>query len=176
MSILAISLLFVSAFLHTGWNLLLKQAKEKYIATWWAVLIGSLFFLPALFFTGLPARETWGLLLVSVIAEVGYYVLLSMAYNDDDFSLVYPMARGAAPALIATWSVLFLRETLSIGGMIGLTVIVLGLLIVGGSNVVARSFATSEAKQSPHLRGILIALIIALIISIYSTWTVRRSR
>lgn len=76
------------------------------------------------------------------------------------------MARGAAPALIATWSVLFLRETLTVGGMIGLAVIIFGLLIIGGSNIIARSGA---AKQSPHLRGILIALTLAVIISIYST-------
>jgi drug/metabolite transporter (DMT)-like permease len=162
MPIFAIALLFVSAFLHTAWNLLLKQTREKYIATWWAVLIGSLLFLPALFFTGLPAREIWGFLLISVIAEIAYYVLLSMAYNDSDFSLVYPMARGAAPALIATWSVLFLRETLTIGGMIGLAVIIVGLLIIGGSNLF-------NQHGKPHLRGILIALTLAVIISIYST-------
>ena len=162
MPIVAIVLLFISAFLHTAWNLLLKRAREKYIATWWAVLIASLLFLPAMFFTGLPAREVWRLLLISVIAEVGYYVLLSAAYNDSDFSLVYPMARGAAPALIATWSVLFLRETLTVGGRIGLAVIILGLLIVGGSNLF-------NHHEKPHLRGILIALTLAVIISIYST-------
>jgi hypothetical protein len=31
---IAIVLLLVSAALHTTWNLLLKQAGEKYMATW----------------------------------------------------------------------------------------------------------------------------------------------
>lgn len=163
MPIIAIVLLFGSAVLHTTWNLLLKQAGEKYITTWWAVLLGSVMFLPFLFFTGLPQREIWPLLLVSVLVETAYYLVLSTAYRDDDFSLVYPLARGTAPAMIAIWSVLFLGEKLTRGGVIGLVVIILGLLIVGGGNLFQRR------RDVPHLRGILLALLLALLISIYST-------
>lgn len=163
MPILAILILFVSAILHTTWNLLLKQAGEKYIATWWAILLGSTVFLPFLFFTGLPARETWILLLISVLVEAAYYATLSTAYRDADFSLVYPLARGAAPALIGVWSMLFLGEKLTSGGMLGLGIILLGLLIIGGSNFLRHN------RQNPHLRGTLLALLLALLISIYST-------
>ena len=157
----ALGLLFASAILHTTWNLLLKQAGEKYMATWWGMLLGSLLFLPALFFLGLPARSTWILLFISAFAEAAYFIVLSYAYGDADFSLVYPMARGAAPALIAVWSVLFLHESLTTGGVIGLIIIVAGLMIVGAS-----SWAQVDGK--PHLRGIWPALILALLISIYS--------
>lgn len=111
MPLSAIGLLFGSAILHTAWNLLLKQAGEKYMATWWGMLVGSLGLLPILFLVGLPARSTWLLLLISAFVEAAYFIVLSFAYDDADFSLVYPMARGAAPALIAVWSVLFLRES-----------------------------------------------------------------
>jgi len=49
MPVFAIALLLSSAFLHAAWNVLLKQAGEKYLATWWAVLLGSAVFLPFLF-------------------------------------------------------------------------------------------------------------------------------
>jgi drug/metabolite transporter (DMT)-like permease len=163
MPVFAIFLLLGSAILHTTWNLLLKQAGEKYIATWWAVLLGSAVFLPFLFITGLPARETWLLLIASVILEVIYYIALSTAYQDADFSLVYPLARGAAPALIALWSVLFLGEKLTVGGAFGSGVIIFGLLVTGGSNLLQRG------SEKPHLRGIALALTIALLISLYST-------
>src|SRR5574341_2464532 len=114
---IAIILLLISAALHTTWNLLLKQAGEKYMATWWAMLIGSLLFLPALLFIGLPAHSTWILMFISALAEAAYFIVLSFAYGDADFSLVYPMARGSAPALIAVWSVLFLGEQLTHGGV-----------------------------------------------------------
>jgi drug/metabolite transporter (DMT)-like permease len=161
MPLSAIGLLLVSAALHTTWNLLLKRGGEKYMVTWWAMLIGSLLFLPALLFTGLPARITWGLLLISAFVEAAYFIVLAYAYDDADFSLVYPLARGAAPALIAVWSVLFLREQLTAGGIAGLVIIILGLLIVGGSG----SF---NLNGKPHWRGILPALLLALCISIYT--------
>jgi drug/metabolite transporter (DMT)-like permease len=161
MPLSAIGLLLVSAVLHTTWNLLLKQSGEKYMAIWWAAVVGAGLFLPVLFFTGLPARATWHLLILSVLLEAAYYVVLSAAYNDSDFSLVYPLGRGTAPAFIALWSVLFLRETLTVGGMIGLIVIVLGLLVVGGSSLF-------QSHETPHLRGIVLALFVALLISIYT--------
>jgi drug/metabolite transporter (DMT)-like permease len=163
MPIFALALLFGSALLHTTWNLLLKQAGEKYITTWWAIFLGSAVFLPFLLFTGLPARVTWPYLLASVAAEVAYYALLSMAYQEADFSLVYPLARGAAPALIAIWSVLFLGERLTGLGILGLGGMILGLAVVGGSNL----FQQRGAK--PHFRGIFLALTLSLLISIYST-------
>ncbi len=163
MSILAVVLLCISAILHTAWNLLLKQAGEKYITTWWSTLLGSIAFLPFVFFTGLPVREVWPLLLVSVLVEISYYIILSTAYRDADFSLVYPLARGAAPALIAVWSVLFLGEKLTPGGSLGLGIIIAGLLIVGGGNLIQRR------AEKPHLRGIILALTLAVLISIYST-------
>jgi drug/metabolite transporter (DMT)-like permease len=143
--------------------LLLKQAGEKYIATWWAILLGSALFLPFLFFTGLPVRDVWFLLFFSVLVEVAYYIALSTAYRDADFSLIYPLARGAAPTLIALWSVLFLGEKFTPGGALGLGVIVLGLLITGGGNLL------QSHKEKPHFRGLVLALIIAVLISIYST-------
>jgi drug/metabolite transporter (DMT)-like permease len=159
---LAIALLLISAVLHTTWNLLLKKADEKYITTWWSVLAGSVIFLPLLFFAGLPARATWSLLLASVCVEAAYYALLSSAYTDSDFSLVYPLARGTAPAFIALWSVLFLGETLSSGGLAGLIIIIVGLMIVGGSELFV-------SHSRVHLKGILMALALALLISVYST-------
>jgi drug/metabolite transporter (DMT)-like permease len=163
MPLFAVALLFGSAFLHTTWNLLLKQADEKYLTTWWAILLGSAVFLPFLVLTGLPARAAWPYLLASVLVESAYYVLLPMAYQEADFSLVYPLARGAAPALIATWSVLFLGERLTLPGIFGLSLMIIGLLVVGSSQL----FQPGGAK--PHLRGIFLALSLAVLISIYST-------
>jgi drug/metabolite transporter (DMT)-like permease len=158
---LAIALLLISAVMHTTWNLLLKQAGEKYMATWWGMLLGSALFLPALLFTGLPARSTWLLVLISAFVEATYFVVLAYAYEDAEFSLVYPLARGAAPALIAVWSILFLREHPTPLGLLGLAIIVFGLLIVGGSGAL-------HLNGKLHWRGILPALFLALCISIYT--------
>ena len=162
MPLSAIGLLLAAAVLHTTWNLLLKQAGEKYMATWWGAAIGSIVFLPVMFYIGMPVRTVWPILFVSSLFEIGYYIVLAEAYKDSDFSLVYPMGRGAAPALIAVWAAIFLGERFTFGGVTGIVVIIVGLLIVGGSSLF-------QTHARPHLRGILLALLLALLISIYST-------
>ena len=161
MSLFAIGLLLAAAVLHTTWNLLLKQAGEKYIAIWWSAIIGFLVFTPAIYFLGFPSKAVWHILVISAMLEIAYYIVLAEAYKDSDFSLVYPMGRGAAPALIAVWAAIFLGERFTLGGLIGIIVIVIGLLIVGGGNIF-------QTRSKPQLRGILLALLLALLISIYS--------
>lgn len=162
------ALLFASAVLHTLWNLLLKQSEERALLTWWAVLVGAGLFAPFLFFLDWPGAAVWPLLLASVGLEVVYYLVLSFAYSQSDFSLIYPLARGAAPALIALWAVLFLGEKLSPGGWAGLTVIVLGLWMVGGSGFVAGGLS-GTGRPTVRGGGVGLALLVALLISIYST-------
>src|SRR5512140_200605 len=171
MPLSALALLVASALLHTPCNLLVKQAGEKSMATWWGILIGSILFVPALFIIGFPAPGIWVYILTSALMGAAFFVVLPYAYNDSDFSLVYPMARGAAPAMIAVWSVLFLHEKLTQGGVIGLLIIVAGLMIVGGSGWFAdRTFGISAipAIAKPNLKGLWPALLMAVIISIYS--------
>ena len=162
MSALAILLLLSGAVFHTAWNLLLKHSADKFITTWWMVFSGGVFSLLILPFIGLPAREIWIFILFSVLVEAVYFIILSYAYRDNEFSLIYPIARGAAPAFLAVWAVLFLHETLTLGGVIGLSMIVIGLAVIGSSNLLKAQTANLR------FRGIGIAIFIALLISIYT--------
>lgn len=163
MPIVAILLLLVSAVLHTSWNLLIKQSEDKYIVTWWMVTFGGLFALVALFFTGLPPRSMWLFAFFSMCVEVVYFITLSYAYHDNDFSLVYPVARGTAPAFLALWAFIFLHEKLTTGGMFGLALIIGGLIIIG-VNTLMQAHVTRL-----HFKGVAVAVFIALLISIYTT-------
>jgi drug/metabolite transporter (DMT)-like permease len=162
MPILAIALLLASAVLHALWNLLLKQSSEKYVAMGWQVIISGAISFVLLFFTGLPPRSMWIFALISMTLEAIYFVLLSLAYSDHDFSLIYPVARGAAPALVVLWSILFLHEIPSTGGFIGIATIVCGLVIIGATGFL------QPHEGKPQFKGIAIALSIALVISIYT--------
>jgi drug/metabolite transporter (DMT)-like permease len=162
MSTLAIALLLASASLHALWNLLLKQSREKYIAMAWQVIISSIISIFALLFIGLPPRSMLLLVVISTILEAIYFAILTYAYNDHDFSLVYPVARGAAPALVVIWTALFLNEIPSAGGFLGIVMIVIGLAIIGATSL----FQDHAGK--PQFRGIAIALLVALVISVYT--------
>ena len=162
MPISALILLFFSASMHALWNFLLKSADEKYIAMGWQVILSGIFSLGFLIFIGLPPRSMWGFAILSMILEAIYFILLCIAYTDHDFSLVYPIARGAAPALLVLWSAIFLHEELTAGGYLGLALITGGMMVIGGTTLL------QSKSEKPHLRGILTALSVALIISIYT--------
>lgn len=162
MPLLAILLLVTGAFLHTVWNLLLKQSAEKYIATWWLVTIGGIASLIALFFTGLPPREMWIFAFFSVLVEALYFLTLSSAYREHDFSLIYPIARGAAPAFLALWAFMFLHERPTRAGFIGLGFLIGGLIVIGASALLRGN------RTRLHFGGVAAALFLALLISIYT--------
>ncbi len=162
MPIAAIFLLLLSATLHALWNLLLKKSEEKYIAMGWQVILSGVFAFILLLFTGFPPRSMWLFAMVSMILEAVYFILLSNAYSDHDFSLVYPIARGTAPAFLMVWSILFLHETLTPGGILGIGMIVAGMVIIGATSLL------QNRGSRLHLKGVLVALSVALIISLYT--------
>lgn len=159
----ALGLLLVAAILHAGWNVMLKRAKAKQVFMWWGTIVGGVCF-SAILLTGpaLPAR-IWPYILASSAMEAIYYITLTWAYSSGDFSLTYPLARGAAPALLALWATLFLSQPPRAGGLLGLAILIGGLIVVGSANIWTR-----KSRTSLSVKGIVAALITALCISLYS--------
>lgn len=163
MPLSALGLLLIAACLHTTWNLLIKRAGEKLIFTWWALIIGLLCFSPLLIQLGSFPLSIWPYVLASALMEVIYYFVLLKAYEYGDFSLVYPMARGAAPALLTLWAVLFLGERPAPSGFVGIALLVLGLVIVGGT-----TWWKQRKTSSIAMVALGLALVTACCVSIYS--------
>jgi drug/metabolite transporter (DMT)-like permease len=159
MSPVALALLLAAAVLHTSWNLLVKGAPRRLVLTWWSFVVGAIAFLPILLASApIPAR-VWPYAMASALLEGLYLGSLTAAYGAGDFSVVYPVARGAAPAFLAVWSVLFLGQRLAPAGIAGLAVVVAGLFVIAsGSSSGARSARTALG----------LALLTALAISGYS--------
>ncbi len=67
----------------------------------------------------------WFIILISGIIHFGYWWLLSAAYTHGDLSVVYPIARSA-PLYVLIVTIVFLNESLSIIGIIGIIVVVSG--------------------------------------------------
>ncbi|HLZ80495.1 MAG TPA: hypothetical protein VKP04_02605, partial [Ktedonobacteraceae bacterium] len=94
MPLTALGLLLLAAVLHAIWNLLVKNARQKQVFTWWALVVGALCFAPLLILTRAFPLQVWPLVISSALVEAAYYISLTRAYEHGDFSLVYPMARG----------------------------------------------------------------------------------
>jgi drug/metabolite transporter (DMT)-like permease len=162
MPVPVLGLLVLSGLLHAGWNLLLKNTDKKYVIIWWALVLESLLGLPILVLHWPIPANIWPYALGSALIETVYDATLSAAYNKEDFSLVYPIARGGAPALLGFWAILFLRERPSLAGIIGLLILTGGLMLVGSSKWLANK------KKIGGMAGIVLAGLVALMISIYS--------
>jgi drug/metabolite transporter (DMT)-like permease len=160
---IALAFLLVAALLHAGWNLFVKRSREKQVFTWWGLVVGSVCFAPLLLLSQSFPLRIWPYVIFSALVEGAYYIILTRAYEHGDFSLVYPMARGAAPAFLVVWAILFLGERPRPAGFVGLALLVLGLVIVGGNTwwSLRKTMALSRS-------GIILALSVALCISIYS--------
>jgi len=151
-----------------SWNLLVKQARRRLVFFWWSFVVGAVAFLPVLLASApIPAR-VWPYAMASGLLEGLYFGSLAAAYGRGDFSLVYPVARGAAPAFLAVWSVLFLRQSLSPAGLGGLAAIVAGLFVVaGGARPTPVANGARHAARETRA-GLGLALLSALAISGYS--------
>jgi drug/metabolite transporter (DMT)-like permease len=160
MPLIAVGVLLFSALLHALWNGLLRQAGNRYLAMWWAMVVGATVSLPLLFIAPPMPMYGWGYVLASAFFETLYVLLLVSAYRDGDFSVVYPIARGSAPGLLAIWAFLFLGERPTPLAGIGIAVLVVGLILVG--------WQARRGQTPPSYRSIVLAGGVAVAISLYS--------
>jgi len=157
MNPLFVGALVCSAAIHAFWNLLLKTTHHRRPVVWWALIVTNLCCAAILIARPHSILPVWKLLVVSAALEASYYLVLTAAYRVGDFSLVYPVARGTAPGLLALWAILVLAERPTAPGVAGILGVVLGIGIVGWSGKIGRP------------RGALaLALLLALVISVYS--------
>lgn len=118
----------VAAFLHAGWNALIKFGASKLggmvILSAVSVPIG----LVVVATRPLPAPETWGWLSLSVAIHLAYKTFLALAYNHGDLSRVYPIARGAAPLMVLLVGMVLLPDALAWPEIAGIVVMGTGLV------------------------------------------------
>jgi drug/metabolite transporter (DMT)-like permease len=185
----ALALVLAAGLLHASWNLILKRSSERVVVAAWAMLLGAVVFTPTLVPAWPPPAGVWPFVGASAVVYVAYYGCLARAYGDGDFSLVYPVARGTAPAMLALWTVLFLGERPSPGGLLGIATILCGLVMLGGAPLWSRlagaraaedvRTGTDSSIRTPaghrwrqlraHTRGSRPAFLVAFFISVYST-------
>lgn len=128
MSVLTVIL--IAAVLHASWNAFIKNkgngfAKMTILATIIGVIVA-----PFTFVVGIPPLETCMYLGVSIIAHTMYMHSLTRAYQNEDFSVAYPFARGLAPLLTVIILLFFFNRSISINELIGIGIIILGILIL----------------------------------------------
>lgn len=135
MSASVIMIVLCAALLHATWNFLVKRSADPYQGMSSVVLGHIPFGLVALFFV--PAVPSSALMYIAsgAVLHTGYQLFLLNSYRFGDLSLVYPMARGGAPFIVALVSVLFLGvsyDRFEIAALVVIGVGIVSLAFTGG--------------------------------------------
>jgi drug/metabolite transporter (DMT)-like permease len=106
----AAALVLVAAFMHATWNALAKASGDRVVTL--ACVMGTSVVVGAVASLFVPAPEPAALpwLAASSVFHFLYQIFLLYAYRAGDLSLVYPIARGSAPLLVAILGATFAGE------------------------------------------------------------------
>lgn len=168
MSTYALLLVITAAFLHAGWNYLLKKcgggigvlALSAIIAT--AVLTPfSLYLIFANNFAFTPLML--GVIVGGGVLHMIYYLLLDRAYRSGgDLSVVYPLARATGPLITIIVATLIFDERMSAMAVAGAVLIgVSALMLTGNPAKLLRKDASTGAG---------FALLCGCMIAAYTVW------
>src|SRR6185437_7202628 len=149
---------------------------------WLALIAAAVLLAPALLGELPRIAAVWPYVAGSAVTEAVYVILLAAAYRAGDLSVVYPVARGTAPLLLACWTALFLGQVPRPGGVLGIGVLGLGVIVVartaGDAAPVPAARALGVSAGGPVGNGdlvhrhawtdLLLILGVALCVSVYS--------
>ena len=123
-----------AAIIHSVWNGMIKKHEDKYIALVALVLGHVPLSIIVLFFTPMISIKSIPYIFISAIFLAGYEWCLLSAYRLEDYTKVYPIARGSAPIFIVILSLLFFSIHISKFELAGIIVISLGIIILSFQN------------------------------------------
>lgn len=127
---LVFAAVLAAAVMHAGWNALVKLSLDRFSAILLLAIAQSVVALLLLPLFAVPAAAAWPWLAASCALHTGYKLFLIRAYAHGDLALVYPLARGTAPLLVALFGALFLGELLGAGKLAAILAIATGVILM----------------------------------------------
>ncbi|MBY7144026.1 EamA family transporter [Virgibacillus sp. NKC19-3] len=161
----ALIIVVISAVIHAMWNFLAKKSSGGTAFVWLYMVVSAVIYSPlaAVIIVLSDMKFGWlelTLILASAVLHMLYAVALQKGYRVGDFSLIYPIARGIGPMLIAISAFFLLGEELNRVGQIGILLIIFSVFIfTGGLRIL---------QEKNVLPAILYGLLIGCIIASYS--------
>ncbi|MBI2311182.1 MAG: EamA family transporter [Betaproteobacteria bacterium] len=162
---LALALVLAAAFVHAGWNYLLKRSGGGTGFIWLFASLSTVIYAPvalAVVWWQQPPLG-WaplGLMFASAALHTGYYLTLDRGYRRGDLSLVYPLARGSGPLITIVCAIAFLQERptpVALAGAMG---------VVGGALFLMGDFRKLRERGGHHTVGL--ALMTGTLIAGYT--------
>lgn len=129
MNTFAILLVLVSTLLHAGWNLRAKREQSQVVffqrMLFCIALAGLLPWTVGLWFADPLAPKVWICAVTAGICSGIYCLGLALAYEQADFTVVYPVARALPVLILAVTDVLRARHP-TLWGWVGMSLVAVG--------------------------------------------------
>ena len=134
----AFLLAFAAAWIHGVSNVFVGRRQEPEAAFAFMLVVGVIAFAPIAVLTWDVDAAAIPYIAASAALELGYFAFLAAGYRMSEVSLVYPVARGAAPILVLAGAVLFLHHGTTAGQVAGVIAVGVGIVLVRGVGAMAR--------------------------------------
>lgn len=168
----ALGLVILAGFIHACWNIAAKRgggdARFALLTNFALALVWA----PLGLVLGWQQIPGWGwqewlLVIVSGVLHLVYFLVLLRGYRLADLTVVYPLARGSGPLLTSLVAVLFLGESLSAWGALGIAGVVAGVFLIAGGTGLLRA-AHDPARRERTRAGLRWGLLTGLFIASYT--------
>jgi drug/metabolite transporter (DMT)-like permease len=170
MTLLPVVLCLLSAVTVAATNMFVKRGGDVLTARMTVALVMAISVLPLVPIVPVPPRETWPLILVSVMVHWVYQFCLVRSLHRGDLSLVFPVMRGLAPLATACFAIFILQEHLTRFQMAGLAVASFAIIV----------FALPTGKTATNRRldrqALIWAVLTAFGVGLYAVADTRAAR
>ena len=130
MSLTVLLAVLGAAFLHAGWNALIRVGASRVATMVVLSVVQGMIGLATALAHPFPGAEVWPWILASGAIHTAYTGFLTYAYEHGDLSRVYPLARGTAPLIVLVFGSLVIGEVVEPTEAFGVMILGLGILML----------------------------------------------
>jgi drug/metabolite transporter (DMT)-like permease len=172
MSLGAFGLIILAGLIHACWNIAAKKAGGDARFAFFTSVLMMLAWAPLGWWLGREAvplwgAREWGMVVLSGVLHVLYYVILLRGYRKADLTVVYPLARGTGPLLSSLVAVTLLGERLSALGVLGIAGVVGGVFLIAGGPGLLRAAHDPQARRRVR-KGMVYGVLTGVFIAAYT--------
>lgn len=172
MSATALALVVLAGLIHASWNIAAKKAGGDVRFAAFTALATMVVWAPVGIWLGAGQVPRWGplewsLVVASAVVHIFYFICLLRGYRKADLTVVYPLARGSGPLLSSLVAILFLGESLSGLGAVGIAGVVGGVFLIAGGPGLLRA-SHDPARRQRVRKGMAYGLLTGVFIAAYT--------
>ncbi|QIL69834.1 EamA family transporter [Diaphorobacter sp. HDW4B] len=173
MSLTAFGLIILAGLIHAGWNIVAKRAGGDSRFAFFTSVLNMVIWAPLGWWLGrdvvpLWGAKEWGIVALSGVLHVLYFVVLLRGYRKADLTVVYPLARGTGPLLSSMVAITFLGESLSALGALGIAAVVGGVFLIAGGVNLLRTAAKEQSARTRIHKGMFYGVLTGVFIASYT--------